>query len=374
MIYLDWNATTPPTQGVLDAMHSATADGWANPASVHGAGRQARAHVERARAAVAHLLGFDIRDVVLTSGGTEANNLALRAVLTSADAALVVSVIEHPSVVRVAEALEQEGREVIWVEPTAAGVVPCERIARALDRLGGRPKLVTLQAVNHETGVLQPVAEVAALARARGTTFHCDAVQAIGKLPSSAWSGADLVSLAAHKLRGPKGIGALAHRAGLKIRPVLLGGGQERGARPGTQDPIACAGLAEAARQAADGPTRYAQLASFRDRLESAETERDPPSASAWAKARRRPRLTQPSRHFRGCCGAPDPMRGGTVTNHLRSPGHRLIQTWDFICKSATGFTISAIDRARTAIHSMDPEPSQTGHLSRPRRMPRTEP
>jgi cysteine desulfurase len=270
-IYLDWNATTPPHPAVIEAMRRAWETAWANPASVHGPGRAARACVERAREGVAALTGFDARDVILTSGGTEANNLALT---LARGGALVVSRVEHPSVVRAAEQLAAGGVEVAWVEPEPSGRVEPGAVADAIARVAGRAAgresgvLVALQAVNHETGVIQPVAEVAELAHARGATLFVDAVQAVGRLGAEAWAGADLVSVAAHKIRGPKGIGALATRPGVRPLPVLLGGAQERGLRPGTQDPAAAAGLAAAAERAREGPSRYAALGALRDHLE----------------------------------------------------------------------------------------------------------
>ncbi|MGK3963211.1 cysteine desulfurase family protein [Sorangium sp. So ce118] len=301
VIYLDWNATTPPHPEVLAAMQAAAEVAWANPASVHGPGRRARAFIEQAREAVARLVGLDARDVTLTSGGTEANNLALshafgdeaagggaagatasgRVDAAGATAsgrlqgALVVSRIEHPSVTRAAEGLARRGVEVAWVDPEPSGRVAPEALAAALDRAAAVApvRLVSLQAVNHETGVIQPVAEAAAIAHARGARLHVDAVQAVGRLPPEAWAGADLVSVAAHKIRGPKGIGALAVRPGVRLRPVLLGGAQERGLRPGTQDPLAAAGFAAAARRALDAPARYVALAPLRDRLEAALIE-----------------------------------------------------------------------------------------------------
>jgi cysteine desulfurase len=276
VIYLDWNATTPPHPDVLEAMREAALSAWANPASVHGPGRRARAHVERAREAVAALTGFDARDVVMTSGGTEANNLALAwaagdaAAKAEAPPGLVVSRIEHPSIIRMVEALERAAR-IFWVEPSFEGVVTVESVTAALDRAAreGGARLVVLQAVNHETGVIQPVAEVAAAAHARGALLHVDAVQAVGRLPPSTWSGADLVSVAAHKIRGPKGIGALVTRPGIRLRPVLLGGAQEKGLRPGTQDAASCAGFAVAAEHAMSGPARYELVRALRDRLEA---------------------------------------------------------------------------------------------------------
>lgn len=271
-VYLDWNATTPPHAEVLDAMRRTWETGWANPASVHGPGRSARVHVERAREAVAALTGFDARDVTLTSGGTEANNLGVRHAFEGRHGgALVVARIEHPSVVQAALHLEALGVAVEWVEPEPSGEVLPAAVADAIARAARRAevRLVALQAVNHETGVIQPVAETATLAHARGALLHVDAVQAAGKLGPEAWSGADLVSIAAHKIRGPKGIGALATRPGLRLRPVLFGGAQERGLRPGTQDPAAAAGLAVAAERARTGPARHARLAGLRDRLEA---------------------------------------------------------------------------------------------------------
>lgn len=279
-VYLDWNATAPPCAEALDAMRAAAEVGWANPSSVHGPGRRARALVEDAREAVAALVGLDARDVLLTSGGTEANNLALALPFGEGDragagrpGAMVVSRVEHPSVARTAEALERRGVRVAWVEPDASGVARASAFAEAVERLRGEAdvRLLVLQAVNHETGVIQPVAEAAAVARACGALLHVDAVQAVGRLPASAWEGADMVSVAAHKIRGPKGVGALCTRAGLKVRPLLFGGAQERGARPGTQDPAACAGLAAAARRAREGgPARYEAVRARRDRIEAA--------------------------------------------------------------------------------------------------------
>lgn len=278
-IYLDWNATTPPHPTVLEAMLEAARTAWANPASVHGMGRLARVHVEHAREAIASVTGFDARDVILTSGGTEANNLALWHAFGGIEGpqpghkpqALVVSRIEHPSVVHTAERLAARGVIVEWAGPDPSGVVPPAAIEDALQRasVAADVKLVSLQAVNHETGVIQPIGPVAELAHARGIPLHVDAVQALGKLGPQAWAGADLLSVAAHKIRGPKGIGALVTRPGIRLWPVLQGGAQERGIRPGTQDPAACAGFAVASERARDTPQRYAAAAPLRDRLET---------------------------------------------------------------------------------------------------------
>jgi cysteine desulfurase len=282
-VYLDWNATAPPLPAVVEAMAAAARGAWGNPSSVHAFGRAARAHVEDAREAVAKLAKGDPRDVVFTSGGTEANNLALRSAFADRPGVLVTSRLEHPSVARVAEALEAEGRaRVRWLRVLTAGTIDLEDLDRALGeprpRLAplsgelGAPAegalLVALQSVNAETGVLQPVREAIALAHRARALVHVDAVQSFGRSDEVA-EDADTRSLAAHKMRGPKSIGALVTRPGLRLSPVLLGGGQERGVRPGTVDPVAASGLGAAARHALASPARWQRLASLRDRLEA---------------------------------------------------------------------------------------------------------
>ena len=241
-VYLDWNATTPPLPEVVEAMARAARDAWGNPSSLHAAGRRARACVEDAREAVAALAQCDARDVVFTSGGTEANNVALRSAFAESPGTLVTSRLEHPSVTRVAEALAREGRaRVRWVGVRRDGLLDLDDLERALAEQGVR--LVAVQAVNAETGVVQPASAVLEAAGRRAIRVHVDAVQAFGRTEDLAPDAATR-SLAAHKLRGPKSIGALLTRAGLAISPVLLGGSQERGVRPGTTDPVAAAGLA----------------------------------------------------------------------------------------------------------------------------------
>jgi cysteine desulfurase len=269
-IYLDWNATAPPHPEVVAAVQSAAVWAWANPSSVHGPGRRARAALDRE--AVARLCGLSARDVVLTSGGTEANNLALWGLLGQGGGALVVGGIEHPSVLRAAEALATRGILVRVARPLASGVVPLDALGEALEQLSGAaaPLVASLQAVNHETGVIQPVAGLVELGHRLGAVVHVDVVQAVGKLDPCHWEGADLLSIAAHKIRGPKGIGALVTRPALRLRPLLHGGAQEQGLRPGTQDAAAAAGFAVAAERAVHGATEEAQaaIASLRDELE----------------------------------------------------------------------------------------------------------
>jgi cysteine desulfurase len=289
-VYLDWNATTPPLAEVVEAMAAASLGAWGNSSSVHSFGRAARAHVERAREAVARLAGCDPRDVVLTSGGTEANNLALRSAFAREAGVLVTSRLEHPSVTRVAEALEREGRaRVRWLRVLPQGTIDASDVDRALKEGGVR--LVAVQAINAETGVVQPVADVLAMARRAGVRVHVDAVQAFGRSEAT-WEEADTRSLAGHKMRGPKSIGALVTRPGVAIQPVLLGGSQERGLRPGTADPAAAAGLAVAATHALASPARWRAVAPLRDVLEAGLLRMSRAARVNGAGAERAPHVT----------------------------------------------------------------------------------
>lgn len=278
-VYLDWNATTPPLPRALDAMREAAANAWGNPSSIHADGRAARAVVEDARGAVAALTGFDARDVVLTGGGTEANNLALRSAFADdhGDASapwLFTSRLEHPSVTKVAAALEREGvARVRWIRVGESGALDLADLDDAFTlakKSGDRVALVTVQAANNETGIVQPFVEVIERAHAAGARAHVDAVQGWGKIDTTPIARADTASLAIHKMRGPKGIGVLVTKAALPIAPVLLGGSQERGVRPGTVDAVLAAGLHVAVLHAREGSVRNARIAPLRDRLEQA--------------------------------------------------------------------------------------------------------
>lgn len=262
-VYLDWNATTPPLAAVVEIMAETARRAWGNPASVHASGRAARDVVETAREEVALLVGASARDVIFTSGGTEANNLALHRA-----PALVTSQLEHPSVTRVAESLEADGRPVRWLPVPSTGRLSPEAVAEALVGLPSGA-VVAVAAANHETGVIQPIDAIAEVVKRAAARLHVDAVQAVGKLPSDILAGADTVSLAAHKLRGPKGIGALVHRPERAPKPLLLGGSQERGRRPGTVDPAAAAGFRVAAAWARASIGEHGRLTALRDRIEA---------------------------------------------------------------------------------------------------------
>ncbi len=266
-VYLDHNATTPPHHDVLRAMWEAAERAWANPSSVHRPGQLARAELDRARAAVAELVGLHHRDVLLTSGGTEANNIVLGS-LTGPDAALLTTAVEHPSVLKTAERLRAAGVAVGIAEADASGQVTVDALERAAARLP-RVGVLSMQVVNHETGVIQPIPEVLDWTRGRGILVHVDAVQAAGKIEPAIWQGVDAITLAAHKLRGPQGIGALATRPRLSLRAQMGGGEQERGLRPGTQSAALAAGFRVACERAVSGPERYRALGPLRDDLES---------------------------------------------------------------------------------------------------------
>lgn len=268
-IYWDWNATTPPAPQVLRAMDAARARCWGNPASVHGAGRRARRQLEDAREVLASVLGLHPRDVLLTSGGTEANNLAL-----ASAPGLVLSRLEHPSVVRIAERLAAQGKPVVWLPVSRAGVVEVDALEAACPALP-QGSWLSCMLVNHETGVIQPVELLSERARRLGLLVHCDAVQALGKVDLGPLESVHAVSFAAHKIRGPKAIGALCLRSlgGGPVplpTPLLLGGSQERGLRPGTQDAVLAAGFMAAIARHAELRQALGAVCQLRDALEEA--------------------------------------------------------------------------------------------------------
>jgi cysteine desulfurase len=272
-IYLDNNATTPMLPEVADAMAACRRDAFANPASQHGPGRRARALLEEAREGIGELVGARTTGmaadrVIFTSGGTESNNLALRGLGSSDRRRLIVSAIEHPSIAGTAEQLRQQGQPVDVLPAGADGVVRADLLS---DRIDDDTRLVSIMLGNNETGVLQPVERIAEIAHEREALVHTDAVQVVGKLPVDFQRlGVDALTCAAHKFHGPRGIGALIVRHGTPLQPLLLGGFQQAGLRPGTESVELAVGMFEALRVwHRQRDARRVHLTDLRDRLES---------------------------------------------------------------------------------------------------------
>lgn len=266
-IYLDNNATTPLLPQVFEAMRPYFGERFGNASSIHQQGQQARAAVERARESVAALLGCRAAEVVFTSGGTEADNLAIFGMASAGDH-VITSTIEHHAVLNACKRLEQLGCEVTYLAVGKDGVVNPTSVAEAI-----RPntKLISVMMANNETGALQPVEEIGKIAQEHGITFHTDAVQAAGKVPINvAEIGCNLLSISAHKMHGPQGTGALYVRRGTLLNPLFYGGRHERSRRAGTENLPGIVGLGKAAEISKDwlassGPI---EMAALRDRLE----------------------------------------------------------------------------------------------------------
>ncbi|HZT89163.1 MAG TPA: cysteine desulfurase family protein [Stellaceae bacterium] len=279
--YLDWNATAPLRPEAAAAMAEAL-HACGNPSSVHRWGRAARRRVEAAREAVAALVAASPQDVVFASGGTEANHLAL---LGPGRPRVLVSAVEHGSVLDAVP-----GAEHIPVDRD--GIMRLDELERMLSA-DARPALVSVMLANNETGVVQPVAEAAQIAHAHGALFHCDAVQAAGKLPLRVPEiGADLLTVSAHKLGGPPGVGALIAAAGVELAPLLRGGGQEGRRRAGTENIPGIIAFGVAAAAAAGDLAACERVRTLRDALEAAVTDTAP---DAVVIARAAPRLPNTS-------------------------------------------------------------------------------
>jgi cysteine desulfurase len=269
-IYFDHSATTPLDPRVAFAMNLANVETFGNPSSLHSEGRQARELLERARGQVAALLGAAPAEIVLTASGTEADNLALLGVFRpGADKTsghLITSATEHPAIIETSRFLEQNGIQVTYLPVDEHGLVDPDELEKAF-----RPntRLVSIMAANNVVGTLQPVAELARITKEHGALFHTDAVQSAGKVALDVTQvPVDMVSMSAHKLHGPKGIGALYVRNGVRLHPLVFGGGQEHGLRSATENVAGIVGFGTAAQLAAADMTDEAvRLVQLRDRI-----------------------------------------------------------------------------------------------------------
>ncbi len=267
-IYLDYNATAPVAPEAAEAMARALREDFGNPSSVHAFGQKAKASIDQARAEVATLIEAEPAEVVFTSGGTESDNLAIRGAFEALAAAgrrrIVTSGIEHEAVLNTVKALETRGADVVRVGAGRDGIVDMEALSAAITP---ETAVVSVMLANNEVGTIQPIADIARLCRAQGALMHTDAVQAAGKIPIAVRTlGVDLLSMSAHKFSGPKGIGALWIRRGVRLVSQATGGRQERNRRGGTENVPAIVGMGVAARLAR---APLPSLASLRDRLEN---------------------------------------------------------------------------------------------------------
>jgi cysteine desulfurase len=268
VVYLDNNATTKPAPEVVAAMMPYLTEWYGNPSSVHRFGQRARQGIDEARAQVAALLGCADSELLFTGGGTEAVNTAVRGLLAARAPRkrIVTTTVEHSATRELCQQLAKEGAEVVEVPVDHEGRLDMERLR---DAITDDAALVTIMWANNETGVLFSVKEIAERCRAKRVPFHCDATQAIGKIPVNvAEVGFDAVSFASHKFHGPKGVGGLFVRRGLRFRPLLIGGPQERGRRGGTENVPGLVGMGKAAELAKAALPQMSRVTELRDRLE----------------------------------------------------------------------------------------------------------
>ncbi len=264
-VYLDHAATTPLSEAALSAMTECFREGWGNASSLYQTGRRAKARLEQARRDIARCMGVSPEEIYFTSGGSESDNWAVKGIMTRfrpGQAHLITTAIEHPALLNACAFLQKLGYEITWISPDRFGRIEPEDVRKAV-----RPdtKLISVMAANNEVGTVEPIREIAALAHEQGVPVHTDAVQMIGLFPRLAEdSGADMLSLSAHKFGGPKGIGLLYIRKGTKIEPLIHGGEQERGFRASTENVPSAAGMAaaliEAARDAESHINRLTKL------------------------------------------------------------------------------------------------------------------
>jgi cysteine desulfurase len=299
MIYLDYNASTPVDERVLSTMLPYFSEVYGNPSNgYHWQGRKAARAIESARGAIASLIGAQASEIIFTSGATESNNLAILGFARASKGIerhnrtrIVISSVEHKAVIQPAKTLSAEGFEVVFLPVDNRGIVKVEEAEKLID---DRTLMVSIQAANNETGVIHPIPELIDIAHQHGAIFHCDAAQAVGRIPVDvkAWD-VDLLSLSGHKFYGPKGIGALYLKGGQfrsTFEPLCFGGNQEKGTRPGTENVPAIVGLGEASRLAQELLEEERQsIQQLRDMMEERLLEQLPSASVNGAGAKRLP-------------------------------------------------------------------------------------
>jgi cysteine desulfurase len=291
-VYFDYNATTPLAPEVIDAVARASRETFGNASSVHHFGQQAKAALDDARSELATLIHGDPSEIVFTSGGTEADNMAIRGTAEAIEPTgrrhLIASAIEHEAVLNTLKALARRGWRTTLLPVDDSGIVAPDRLREAL---ADDTALVSIMHANNEIGTIQPIAELAQLVHARGALLHTDAVQSVGKIPVDVRAlGADLLSLSAHKFNGPKGAGALWIKRGTRMLPIVTGGKHERNRRAGTENVPAIVGLGVAARLAGGKlDAEAARVAALRDHLEEGILRGVPGTAVNGARGSRVP-------------------------------------------------------------------------------------
>lgn len=269
MIYLDHSATSPVDPEVFEAMKPYFADSFGNASTLYSLGRDGRRAMESAREEVASIIGAETKEIIFTSGGTESDNIAIKGMaykLKNKGNHIITSDIEHPAVDETCKYLEKNGFTVTFLPVYEDGIVKISDLEEAIT---DKTILITIMHANNEIGTIQPIKEIGAVAKEKGIIFHTDAVQTVGKIPVDVNElNVDLLSLSSHKLYGPKGVGALYVRKGVRLEPIMHGGGHERGIRPGTENVPGVVGLGKACKIAKENLESDAQLLTrLRDRL-----------------------------------------------------------------------------------------------------------
>ena len=366
-VYFDHNATTPLDPSVIELMTGVMREEFGNASSIHRFGQRAKGILDDARSEVADLIRAEASEVVFTSGGTEADNFAIRGVAEALEPTgrrhLVASAIEHEAVLNTFKALARRGWTTTLLPVDASGVVAPAALEAALT---DKTALVSVMHANNEIGTIQPIAELAAIAHSRGALFHTDAVQSVAKIPVDVRAlGVDLLSLSAHKFNGPKGVGALWIKRGTRVGAILTGGKHERNRRAGTENVPGIAGLGAAARLSVGKmATEAARLAALRDRLESEVLARIP--GTAVNGDRRAARAQHDQHQLRG-------HRGGVAPDRARPRRDRRVDRVGLLVRHAGTVARAARHGPAHAPHpELDPpQPRRRQHRRRSRLLPR---